>query len=295
MIQTALSLTLLVLLFAATSCDSGPLGHAEVEIRVSGAPDEIAIGRSFPLTVVRVWTRELEPDPWNDAALAPLTVRLEDTSRREDAVFVEETRRFRAYAFEPGAATVPPIAFAAAPASGGAPRTASADGFTIRVKPTLDPKTAGPPELPAEISERARWWLWAGGALAALGGAALLVRASAARGRRAEARSATAEVSRKGALERIAALRAQTPRTPEEIEAWHAETSTLVRDFLASTWKIGAHERTTEELMAAWGPAERVALDRSLLACDFVRFGRAESTAAGRDGILEAAEDLVSP
>ena len=51
--------------------------------------DEIEVGRSFPLTVVRVWTRELEPDPWNDAALAPLTVRLEEASRREDAVFMD--------------------------------------------------------------------------------------------------------------------------------------------------------------------------------------------------------------
>ena len=286
-------LALLLTALLPTACDSPPLGEAEVEIRVSGAPDEIEIGRSFPLTVVRVWTRELEPDPWNDAALAPLTVRLEDVSRREDAVFIEETRRFRAYALEPGAATVSPITFSAAPGRGGPSRTAATEAFSIRVKGTLDPKTAGPPELPGTVPEPARWWIWAALALAAIGGGLMLRRASARRAREDESGSNAAAVAREHALARIASLRGRAPRTTEEIESWHRETSALVRDYLAEARRIHAREMTTEELLSASTGTAREHLDAALTTCDVVRFGRAESTASGRERVLAAAERLI--
>ena len=51
---------------------------------------------------------------------------------------------------------------------------------------------------------------------------------------------------------------------------------------------------TTEELIAAsTGPA-RAQLEAALIACDLVRFGRAESTASGRERVLAAAEGIVN-
>jgi hypothetical protein len=72
----------------------------DLALRISIDRDEVDLGRAFPLTVTLVWNKSLEPEPWEEHRLAPLVVRLEETTRRENATHFEETRRYRAYAFE---------------------------------------------------------------------------------------------------------------------------------------------------------------------------------------------------
>lgn len=306
--------TLLLFALAAAACGPGsPIPEEELSLRVSAPPAAIELGRGFPLTVVRVWSKDLEPDPWTDDALLPLVVRLEAEDRREDAHRVEETRRFRAYAFEPGKVTVPPVAFSAAPRAGapnraerrlgwgvgGASRTASAEGFTLEVKTTLEPKTAGPPELPDLIPEPVRWQLWAAVVAGALAAGALLARASARRARRGVSGPAVA-TPRDRALARLRRLREQQPRTRDEDLAWHTEAASAVRDWLSEGCAIRSRERTTEELLEAaraspaFAPPQREALAAALRPCDLVKFARHEPRAAERDLVLASAEAAVS-
>jgi hypothetical protein len=283
---------LLAVLLAAGCGRGGPIDGADLALRISPPPAAIELGRSFPLAVTRVWSKDLEPDPWTDAVLLPLVVRLDEKTLREDGVHVEETRRYRAYAFEPGVATVPPVTIAAAPKAGGPARTATAPGFSVEVKKTLDAKTAGPPELP-DVIPPSRCSLWT---LLVLAGIALLVGLST---RRAIKKSVAGlpgvpESPRDRARDRIRRLRAADPRTAVEDEAWHVAAAAAVREWLAEERGMRALEMTTEEMLAATGaPSGREALARVLLPCDLVKFARHESSAAERAGVLAAAESLL--
>jgi hypothetical protein len=291
----------LLLLLAAAGCDrGGPIEGDDVALRVSAPPAEVELGQGFPLTVVRVWSKDLEPDPWRDAALLPLAVRLEETTHREDSSRIEETRRFHAHAFEPGTVTVAPFSFAAAPKAGGAARTAAAEGFSVKVRATLDPKSAGPPELPGLLPEPVRWRLWTLVAATALAAGALLVRVGTRRSAAAALAAAAPPGARARALERIGRLRTSRPATPEEVGAWHVEAASLVRDFVADDRALRSRERTTEELLEAaratgtFPESQREALAAALEACDLVKFARDPSSAAGRERVLAAAEAVVT-
>ena len=89
----------LALLAACTRHD--PIAAEELALRVAlpAGLERVPFGQSFPLEVMRVWEKDLVPGEWDDRALAPLVVRLEEVTLREDDVRVEERRRYRAYAF----------------------------------------------------------------------------------------------------------------------------------------------------------------------------------------------------
>jgi hypothetical protein len=93
------------------------------------------------------------------------------------------------------------------------------------------------------------------------------------------------------ALQRIARLRAQSARTPDD----HSETASIVRDYVRDRFGVPAGERTTDELLAA----PEIATDaRRLLAdvlrpCDLVKFAQGDSTAAARAALLDGAEKFV--
>ena len=116
----------LSLLAAVAACrDGAPIGDAPLSI--TAAVREVPLGTAFPLEVLRTWSAGPAPD-WSDETLAPLYVRLVETSRRESEGRVEETRRYEAYAFA--------LADLAEPVE-------------LRETRALDPTAPGPAELPA--------------------------------------------------------------------------------------------------------------------------------------------------
>ncbi|MBW2415607.1 MAG: hypothetical protein JRG76_13970 [Deltaproteobacteria bacterium] len=263
--------SLLSILALVAACGAGtPI--PDVPLRITAGAPEVELGKAFPLTVVRTWSRGQTPADWNDEALAPLDVRLLETSRREDEQRVEETRRYVGYAFSLADVRVP--------------------GLELRVKRALDPATPGPAELPGEpLPEPYPWSMWAAVGAALLTAFVLLLR----RRRRPATVAAPAPASEPPppgphelALERLARLRRQQPQGHEQISAYYVEASGLVRDYVGERFAVQADVMTTEELVELEAPLARV-----LPACDLVKFARHAPSASEREQLLDRAEAFV--
>ncbi len=306
----------LLVLAPSAACGGGsprpPIPDEELSLRIHAEAGEVELGRAFPLTVVRVWAKDLEPEPWRDELLAPLVVRPVEATRREDGRRVEETRRFQAYAFHRERVVVPAPSFRARPEGGGPERVATGAALDIPVAPALPAGTAGEPELPGEPLPEptvepfpwVRWSARAGLLLVALvlGGA---IRSRMRRARALQEGPAPLAppvppvLPHVRALERLQRLRALEPQGSGEIEAYHVEASALLRDYLEERFAIRSRERTTQELLAAPETTRAAqALPRSLLSqalshCDLVKFARHPSGAPDRARLVEAAERFV--
>lgn len=289
---------------AATGCDErAPIGDAELAVRVTAGTDVVDLGRSFPVTVVRTWRSGLEPEPWRDELLAPIAVRLESEERRDDGRHVEETRRYRGYAFVAGemSVTAPTVVARAGP--GEAPVSASGEPIVLRVRPELDPSAPGAAELPGDpLPLPTPWRIWAAAAAVVVAGA--LITRWVMR-RRAVAPSVTetpARVADEGpgpaALRALEALRAREPRDAAESDAWHVDAATIVRDYAAARFGVHARESTSEELTsavaAAAGEAARAPLRDVLMSCDAVKFGLGATTSAARVRVVDRAAEFVN-
>ncbi|MHC4548757.1 MAG: hypothetical protein ACYTEZ_08255 [Planctomycetota bacterium] len=271
----------LIVVFAlAAACGDGtPI--ADVPLRITAGAQQVELGKAFPLIVVRVWRHGQAPADWSGEALAPLAVRLVETARREDDRRVEERRRYQAYAFTLGDLTVP---------------VPSGEPLALAVRRSLDPAAPGPAELPGEPLPAPFPW----GFGSAVGGALLAAVVLLVRRRRRRPAApppgpvseAAAPAPHRLALERLARLRAQQPRTHEEVQSFHVEASGLVRDYVGERFGVGTAERTTEELLALALRASPL-LAEVLRPCDLVKFARHRPTAAERGHLLDTAETFV--
>ncbi len=138
----------------------------DLSIDVQVAATEVEFGRAFGLTVRRAWPETLVPDPWNDALLAPLRLRLENLERAQRAGRVEETRNYQAYAFRLDAVDIAAPVFRARMKDGSREQTASGAPIPLRVKPALPAGAPGAAEFPGE--PRAEPWSWARALIAIL-------------------------------------------------------------------------------------------------------------------------------
>ena len=289
--------------------DATPFPEDELLLRVSTSAAAVDFGKDFPLTVQRVWAKELQAAEWNDRALDPLVVRLLETDRRDDGRHVEETRRYLAYAFTPETVTLPRIEFAADPRDGGPARKTSSEPLELLVRPALGPGEPGPPELPGDLlAEPFPWWRAAAGIAVAFAAAATLVLRSRRRARRASVADSTVgaldapppPTAQERALDRLRRLRDRQPQSASAIETDSIETAALLRDYTGEIAGVHAEEMTTEELTSS-RDVERVLasqhrdLLRDLLGrCDLVKFARAVPGAAQRERLLDDAARFVS-
>jgi hypothetical protein len=282
-------------LAALAACGEGASPPAvDLGVAVTLPEGPVVPGRGFPLTVVRSWSKDLVPAAFHERALAPLVLRPETTSRRESASHVEETRRFRAYAFSREDVRVPPLRLSARPAGGGPERTVPSDGILVRVRPEVDADDPGLPETPEAPPKPPgpRWPVLAGLAAAALAlGAFLLLRAR----RRAPPPPAAAPApagpsAAERALARLAALRARVPEDAAGARADVGEACETVRGFLAEGLGIPAFFRTTDELVA---DARAAGLAPVLAGCDAVKFAAASPDEAARLRLLDDAAGFV--
>jgi hypothetical protein len=285
----------LVLLAACGGEEASP---PAVDLRVAVTADEgdVTPGKAFPLTVVRSWNKDLVPAAFDERALAPLVVRSEGTSRRESRTHVEETRRYRAYAFALADVRVPPLAFAARPMGGGAEKAAVGDGLVLRVRPDVDRAEPGPPELPGDPpAPPTSRWPWVAGAAAAILAAAAFV---AARARRRPVAPPSGDVvpAARGpsaadrALARLEEIRARAPGGEARARADVAEACDVVRAFLVEDFHISAFELTSEEILGEL-PPDRLA--PVLSACDAVKFAAASPNESDRMRLLDDAAAFV--
>jgi len=285
------------------SCgERAPIADVDLEVRVTAATDVVELGRAFPVTVVTTWRRGLEPEPWRDELLAPLALRLESAERRDDGRRVEETRRYRGYAFAAGEVAVPAATVVARAGPGETPVTASGEPIVLRVRPALDPSAPGAAELPGDpLPLPSPWRVWAVAGAIALVGATVALRTLRRREVVAPVPAAAPAVVAEGpapaALRAIDALRAREPRDAAESDAWHIDAAAIVRDYASARLGVHAKESTSEELTStvasAAGDAACAPLREALVACDAVKFGLGGTTAAERAHVLDSAAEFV--
>jgi hypothetical protein len=295
----------LALGLATGACDRPPpIPEVDLLLRVGVDSADVESGKAFGLTVVRVWSRDWTPSEWNDRALSPLVVRLESSSRREEGGRVEETRRYRGYAFAREDVRVPAPSFRARRSDGGEERLVAAAPLRLRVRPALPPAAPAAPELPGEpIPEPGATWPWAValGAvlLAALG--LLVARARRRAGVPAvpppEAPVVAPPSPAEVALERLSRVAARASPGPDERRDDVAEVAAVVRAYVAERFAVRAHEKTSPEVRAAIDPAvgagPRVALATVLDAADWAKFAAAAPAPKDRLAVLADAASFV--
>jgi len=296
----ALVIVMLPLLAAACG-DGGPIEPHDVWIGLQADVEEVGSGEGFALTVVRIWRADLEPEEWDDASLSPLTVRLEETTRREAGGHVEETRKYRAHAFARTDVTVGPIEFRARTASGAAGRSARSNRLDLRVRTAVDADDPGPAELPGGFPKRSFPWMPTLAAVVLVLGAGLVIlrrrRRRTASEEEADPEAAGPEAPRawERALRRLAELR----DGPADVLAFHTEAACCLRDYLREQFRVGTIDLTTEEVLAAVGEAgvgddfRRRVLGDLLGQCDAVKFARGAPSADQRESLLATAEVFV--
>jgi len=296
-------LLILAFLLAGACSDGTAIPAGDILLTVTPGVGEVELGKAFPLTVVRVWSRDLVPGAWNDRQLAPLTIRLVETTRREDAARIEETRRYLCYAFSIEDITIPAPLFKARPRDGGPERTARGSEIVLRVKGLLDQESPGEAELPGgPMSEPFPWLQWTGAGAAALAALALLLRSLRRRARQPTVMAAPetpAAAPHVRALQRLNRLREQRPESAEAVDAYYVEASALMREYIGERYAVRAWERTTEELLAAARTSRavrtphRTLLGEYLEDCDLVKFGRLVPAAPEQDKLLDDAARFI--
>lgn len=292
-----------LLLLLLCACGQEPITGDDLQVRVSVEGREVVSGRPFTLTVVRVFTTQLEPDAWHDRALEPLQVRATGTSLRVQAGRAEETRTFQAYAFGSGRVAVPAVSFRARNPDG-SERVVASGRINLDVVPALPAGAPGAPELPLALLPwpRSDGWVLPGlGILAvALAGSLWFAR----RGRRqpvtAPVPPPVAPPDPPGVVARAALQRLRSERTvtQAEIEAWHVAAAALLRDYVGARFGVTALEMTTRELLralhSAVKPPDLQLLGSALRQCDLVKFAQHVPDAPARERLLAAAEQFLA-
>jgi hypothetical protein len=302
-VRRAAFLFLLAALAAGCREEGAPIPAVDALLSVTAGAEEVEVGAAFPLTVVRVWRKDLVPDAWNDRALAPLTLALEGTSRREDAERVEETRRYRAFAFRLSDVAVRAPRMVVRAGNDAPPRVVSAAPLHVRVRGALDPEDPGPPEVPGDLllppRSRAAWIAAAAGVLLAALAAAVLVRRARARRR---GRVPVPDAPPPPAARPLDAAERTLARLvaigggddPRSVREALERIAAVLRDDVAARLAVPAHERTSEEIVAALasaGSPARDALRRALARCDRAKFSGDASSPEDRDA---AAADAIA-
>ena len=137
------------LLAVLVACsDTTPIPSVELGLDVRLDRNRVSTAEPFEVTVVRTWSRELEPAEFDPSALAPLFTVPVETSRRESSTHVQETRVLRAWAFTRSSPSLDGLEFRARPRAGGKEVLARAGALELVVVPRVDADSPGPPESP---------------------------------------------------------------------------------------------------------------------------------------------------
>lgn len=274
-----------VVLVLCTICGGIPAQSIEVAFELP--PQGVSFGEPFAVTVERRWVGGGELEPFDDKALAPLSVVLEDRvvgpPHGHATWLAWERRRYRARAYVVGEVRLPAIEFRYLD------RVATCTPAPFVVRSVL-PEPPGDIEWPGDVREWPqgswRWWL-------AVVMAALLVgvwwwRRPAPRA--VSPASIPAPPPHELTLAQLKAL--SLPERDAAVEAFYAELAEILRGHVLRRFSVPSAVRTSQEILAAVriGTAE---LQPCLLACDFVKFGACRPAKEEHAVALQQAEAFV--
>lgn len=287
----------------SVACGGGPpIPDDDLALRVTAGATEVGCGEPFPLTVVRVWRKDLVPAAWDERALAPLALRLTGSARREDDRHVEETRTYRAYAFLRDDVVVTPSPMVARALDGGPERRATAAPIALKVRPALDAAAPGDPEVPAVPPPAPFPWAWLAAAVAAAGLGALGLARRRARARPAPAAAPAAApapevVAADAAAEAaLAAIAARDGLDADGRRRAATDVTEVLRGYVAARFGVPTERRTSAEILGAPFAADgaaRAALRRVFACGDAVKFADAVPDAAALAAVVDAARGFV--
>ncbi len=275
-----------------------PIPEEDLSLRVSASVEEVEFGKAFELTVVQVWDKGLELESWGSEKLAPLTVRLLETERREDDERIEETRRYECFAFEVDELTLPAMFLRAKSAEDGSQRVALGEGLRISVLSVLEDDDSGEMEMPREAFPAP--FPWAIAVLVAMSALSVAIPF-----RRAFKRRPAVEViaqpppADEVARERLQRLREQPLQNRSQVRAFHVEASAIVRAYIGGRFRVQAPGKTTEEFfadpatIAALRPADRECLNAFLVQGDLVKYAAQASLPEERERLLASVEGFI--
>ena len=299
--RSSRSLLLALTLTCAGLGSTQAIPDQDLLLRVQVETEQVEFGKPFALTVQRVWSKTLAPESWDDRALSPIVLRPIQTSRREDGLRIEETRRFQAFLFRHGKVTVPAAALRAKPKNGGLMREVFGEALTLHVSAGLDPNDIGPVEtLDLLTLPASSWFAWSAAGLVLLAGLSFLTYTFARRGGAAASTGFAPPVNyHLRATERLLALRGQQPVGDDENRAYYVEASDLLRSYIEDQFALRAKRMTTDEFleaeqtMRALQTEERTILSGFLELCDLAKFAGQQPAASTREQSLDAAEKFL--
>jgi hypothetical protein len=278
---------------------SGPAPvQQDLAVRIE-VQTEVEFGKAFALSVVRTWSKDLVPESFDDAALSPLVARLDGAEQRDDGTRIEETLRYRCYAFTRGALTIPAPSLRARPLGGGEIEEVTGEPVLLLVSSALPLEAIGPAELPRgpfPPPPSITVWILTGTGLIV---AVLLGRVGFVRRRDRVPPGPPPVRPGTRAWEGLQVLREQEPEGHDAVRAFYVEASGLVRTFIEAEFAVHAPGMTTDEFLANPITSEKLTdpqrslLDGFLNHCDQVKFARYSPTRGEREAMLGAAEDFV--
>jgi len=250
-------------------------------------PHGVSFGEPFAVTVERSWTGGGELEPFDDKALAPLSVQLEEAVSlpAKSPSTVGERRRYRARAYVVGEVRIPAIEFRIR----GRVATCTPAPFAVR---SVLPEPPGDIEWPGDIREwpqSGRWHWWLAVLVAVLLGGVWWWRRPAPAA--VEPVRVVAPPPHELTLAQLRAL-VLPDQHDAAVDAFYAALAEIVRGHTQRRFLLPAAVRTSQEIVAAvrLGTAP---LQRCLLACDLVKFGAFRPAREAHAVALQQAESFV--
>ncbi len=286
-----------VWLAGAACAPSDPIPARNLEQRLELGVPEVEFGVAFALRVTRIWSKDLEPDPWSEPQWEGIRIRELSRILREDNAREMETRNYeaRAFSLQPELLLeLPP--WTARSSRGSGSQIARAEPHTLKVIPTVNHAEPGSDELPVDLEESTTATIWP--LVLFLLTMALWLGLRLTR-KRAAPRLIPPALAvefdyRAVARARIAALRETSGEGQAQDRAFHEEAFALVRDFLDAQGTPFAQARTSEELLRLIRDrAGARRLPPAFAACDRVKFGKDSSTHERREALLAALDSFL--
>lgn len=285
---------------AATTASSETVLRASPGLRLVAPDGPVEFGVVFPLQVIRTWPRGMQAAAFDPRTLLPLSVELQDTSKRAQDGDEHEVLAFAARAFVRERVTVT-ASFEVRDADGNA-RTVEAEPVTLRVRSSLPEGAPTPPELPGDLllpPRSASVWWWLGGLGAGVLGFVLWFarRRPAAEPAPAPAAPPPPDPSDE-AFARLRELAQRPCATSADAAGVLVEAAGVLRVYVGERFALPALQRTSEELGAAVAglvavPDMRSGLSRVLAAADLVKFACHAPAPDDVSPLLAGAETFV--